>query len=337
MKNIKMLDCTLRDGGYVNDWNFGEDNIRNIISLLNKSGIDFVETGFLTKDKSDFNKTLFNSFSDIKNIIPEHVDKTKLLAMIAFSHFPINEVPQAKESCVTGIRLIFKKFQSKEALIYANNLKDKGYKLFINPTYIDQYTDEELLPIIKSVNEIKPFAFSIVDSLGVLKEDDIKHLFKIIDDTLDDEITLCFHAHNNLQLSFSNAQTLMNISENRNIIIDSTIFGIGRGAGNIKTELLAKYLNDKYHANYNVVPILQAIHEYINPIFEKTPWGYSVPYYLAAINHCHPDYAKYLSKQENISIETIDKILKNIPSDKKTVFDENLLKKLISNAIILNP
>ena len=309
-----MLDCTLRDGGYVNDWNFGEDNIRNIISLLNKSGIDFIETGFLTKDKSDFNKTLFNSFSDIKNIIPDHVDKTKLLAMIAFSHFPINEVPQVKESCVSGIRLIFKKFQSKEALIYANNLKDKGYKLFINPTYIDQYTDEELLSIIKNINEIKPFAFSIVDSLGVLKEDDIKHLFKIIDDTLDDEI----------------------ISENRNIIIDSTIFGIGRGAGNIKTELLAKYLNDKYHATYNVVPILQAIHEYINPIFEKTPWGYSVPYYLAAINHCHPDYAKYLSKQESISIEAIDKILKNIPSDKKTVFDEKLLKTLISNAIVLN-
>lgn len=331
-----MLDCTLRDGGYVNDWNFGKDNIRNIIDLLNKSGIDFIETGFLTKEKSDIDKTLFNSISDIQNILPTCVDKSKLLAMIAYSHFPADEVPSVQESCVGGIRFIFKKFQSKDALIYANALKDKGYRLFVNPTYIDQYTDEELLSIIKIVNDIKPFAFSIVDSLGVLKEDDIKHLFEIINNSLNEEITLCFHAHNNLQLSFSNAQTLMNISANRNIITDSTIFGIGRGAGNIKTELLAKYLNDKYHSNYNVVPILQAIHEYINPIFKKTPWGYSVPYYLAAINHCHPDYAKYLSKQDSISIEAIDKILKNIPSDKKTVFDEKLLKTLISNAIVLN-
>lgn len=330
MNNVELLDCTLRDGGYVNDWNFGENNIRNILALLNKSNIDFIETGFLTKEKTSKDKTLFNSFSAIKEKLPFDADKNKLLAMIAFSHFPQEEIPDMANACVSGLRLIFKKFNVKEALDYAEEIKKKGYKLFINPTYVDQYSDEELLNIIERINDIKPFAFSIVDSLGVLKEEDIKHLFSLIDKSLNKKIKLCFHSHNNLQLSFSNAQTLMNEAKDRPLIIDSAIFGIGRGAGNIRTELLAKYLNDKHKNKYNIVPILQALHEYINPVFKKTPWGYSVPYYLAAINHCHPDYAKFLSKNEKLSVEIMDEILKSIPDDKRTVFDRELIENIMN-------
>ena len=150
----------------------------------------------------------------------------------------------------------------------------------------------------------------------------------MINNNLNKSISLGFHSHNNLQLSFPNAKTLMQISKDRELIIDSTVFGMGRGAGNIHTELITKYLNDNYRAKYNLLPILNVVQKYINPIFEVNPWGYSVPYYLAAINHCHPNYAKYLIDKGIESVDLIDNILRNIPEDKKTNYDISVIDKL---------
>lgn len=328
MSNIKVLDCTLRDGGYINDWNFGKEKAKIIVNLLQKANLDYIEIGFLTAKKSTEDQTLLDSFNKIKTFLPEKYDKNKLFGMITYGEFQIEQVPDVKDSPVEGIRVIFKKAKREEALEYCKEIKKKGYKLFINPTFTDQYADEELLTILKEIQNIHPYGVSIVDSMGVMKEKDLLRLYYLIDNNLTNDIALCFHSHNNLQLSFSNAQCLMKVCNNRELIIDSTVFGMGRGAGNLCTELITQYINDNYNSHYDIVPVLKIVDEQINPIFAKTPWGYSVPYYLAATNHCHPNYAKYLVDKQTVPVEVINQLLQTIPDDKKSTYNTNLIKQI---------
>ena len=323
MAQIKILDCTLRDGGYINEWNFGIDKIKSIAKNLILSKIDFIELGFLTKEKSTFQTALFNSFDVIKKITDEIQNFDNLCLMVQYLKFPLEEI--IEKSPIKNIRVIFKKQDVINALAFCKKLKENGFNVFINPTYINQYSHNELINLISLVNSINPFCMTLVDTLGMLKRSDIINLFKILDENLEKNIALGFHSHDNLGLAFLNAQALIELSKKRDLIIDSSLFGMGRGAGNIQSELLVKYLNDNYNKNYDILTILKIMREEIEPIYNLKPWGATVPYYLAALNLCHPDYAKALEKKD-LSIEKMDEILKNIPEDKKTEFDVDVIK-----------
>lgn len=134
----------------------------------------------------------------------------------------------------------------------------KGYKVFVQPMVSLNYTDEEFLSLIQLVNHIKPYAFYIVDSFGMMNKKNLIRLFYLVEHNLDESIWIGFHSHNNKQLAYSNAQCLIDTQTARNLIIDSSIFGMGRGAGNLNTELIVEYLNDNFHEN------MQSIHYYIS-------------------------------------------------------------------------
>ena len=327
MKNIKILDCTLRDGGYVNSWKFTQKVISAIYCNLNEANIDYIECGFLKDTEFNSNKTLYNNIKDLNKIyLPKN---SNVVAMIIYGQFSQDKIiKKTKNILLDSIRVTFKKNEIEEVFKYFEKIKQAGYKVFVNPTNIDTYTDAELLSLIGKINKLKPYGFSIVDTKGILKEKDLLRLYYLIDYNLNKDIALCFHSHNNLQLSFSNAQCLMKVCRDRELIIDSTVFGMGRGAGNLCTELLTQYINDNYNGDYDIIPILKIIDEQINPIFAKTPWGYSVPYYLAAINHCHPNYAKFLVDKQTVPVEIINNLLQNIPNDKKSSYDSNLIKQI---------
>ncbi len=333
MSNFKILDCTLRDGGYINNWNFGIEKTRAIISLLVNSNIDFIETGFLSDETSSSSQTLYDSFEKLEKFIPDNADSSRLTCMIAYGKFNIRKVPDSSETKIKTLRLIFKKKQRAEALEYARKLIDKGYRLFINLTFIDQYQDGELLDLFEKINALSPFGMSIADSMGVLGQDDILKLYYLADNNISEKIALCFHSHNNLRMSFSNAKCLIQACKTRELIIDAAVFGMGRGAGNLCTELLIKYLNDNFDGKYNIVPVLKIAEDYLSPIFAHTPWGYSASYYLSAINRCHPDYAKFLKEKHLTSTELMDSLLKAIPDSKKAYYDEELIKKIYSEHI----
>lgn len=193
-----------------------------------------------------------------------------------------------------------------------------------------RYTDEELLELIKWTNENKPEAFYIVDSFGTMRKRDILRIFYLVDNNLHSDIKIGFHSHNNLQLSFSNALELIALHSKREIIIDTSIFGMGRGAGNLCTELMIQYINESIENKYNIIPILEAMDEYIIPIFNTRSWGYSVPYYIAAVNDCHPNYATYLSNMQTLFVEDINRIMKMIQPEKKYLFDKEYIGQLYS-------
>ena len=124
------------------------------------------------------------------------------------------------------------------------------------------YSEDELLYLIDEINGIKPCVLTIVDTLGNMYEKDVVNLFRLIEENLDNDISLGFHSHNSLQLSFSNTKALLGMNIKREIIIDSCIYGMGRGAGNLCTELITKYLNDNYAKDYKIPPLLKIIDEF---------------------------------------------------------------------------
>ena len=327
MVNISVLDCTLRDGGYVNNWNFGKNDIQSIIGELHKSKIEFIECGFLEDGCCDKNKSKFESIEIINQYLLSCVDKNKIVAMIAYGKFSINKIPTRNDELITALRLIYKKHQIKDALKYAKEIIARGYKLFINPTFINFYSLNEFKKTIEEINLIKPYAFTIVDSMGALNEEKLLEYINIANTHLDKDISLCVHLHNNFQLCFANIQKILRLNFERKIIIDGSILGMGRGAGNLPIEILTDYLNINYEKKYEKKYILNIADKYILKIFKNTPWGYSIPYYLSAVNNCHPNYATFLLNKK-VEINIMDKIFKNISEEYKSEYNQGLINEL---------
>ena len=329
MKNINILDCTLREGGDVNNWDFGYENIRNIITNLTLAGVEYIEGGFLKQENHSQDMSIFSNIYEFTELISKENSDTIYTLMINYGEYNISLLPDCPEKNI-GIRIAFKKDEQESAIEYCRQIKAKGYKVFVNPMHSFSYSSAEFLDIIEKVNDLSPYALTIVDTTGSMKEKDIVSLFYLTDGNLDKNIALAFHSHNGQQLSFTNSQSIMKINRNRELIIDSTVFGIGRGSGNICTELITQYINDNYNGSYNIPCILQIVDNQIKPIYEKTPWGYSVPYYLAATNNCHPNYAKFLN-DKRLSAQTITRIFNQIPDNKKTNYDMELIRELYLN------
>ena len=325
---VKVLDCTLRDGGYVNNFAFGENTTKKIISGLVDSGMEYVETGFFRNAKTDTETTVFTSFSDAENLLPTTKNNAEYFVMIVYGTFDIDKIPTKSQTKIDGIRVTFKKKEIDEALIYIKKIQEKGYVVSANPTGVHQYSDKELLSLIEKINQYNPDIFAIVDTLGLLKSDELLRIFYLVDHNLNKDITIAFHSHNNLQLSFSNAQALLTTNTKRELIVDASVRGMGRGAGNLCTELLLQYLNDNFDTKYNLIPILKIIDEQIDKIYATHPWGYNVPYYLAASMKCHPNYASFLTDKASLSVESISEILALIPENKKSNYDEKLIQEL---------
>lgn len=321
---IKILDCTLRDGGYVNYWDFGEDKISSILSNLTVSKIDYIECGFLKECVFDKNKTFFSSISELETFIQK---EQKYTLMVNFGEYNIKNFSFCENKNIK-IRVAFKKQDQDEALKYIGVLTNLGWDVFANPMSTNTYSKEELMFLISEINKIKPYGISIVDTLGNMYEGEVIETFKLINKILEPSIKLGFHSHNSMQLSFSNTKALLKMKLNRELIIDSCLYGMGRGAGNLCTELITKYLNDNYGAQYKILPLLKTIDTDLKPIYQKCSWGYSTPFYIAAIHGCHPNYAVFLVQQK-YSDENIDKILSQIPNDKKTTFDKNVIKNIM--------
>ncbi len=328
---INILDCTLRDGGYINDFDFGSKGISEIISKLAQSKVEIIECGFLMSGENDPDKSLFSGVGKIAPYIPSDRGSSMYVAMIAYGDISADEIEPYDGSSIEGIRLTFHEHDIDDAFAFAQKLYDKGYKVFIQPVGTATYTDKALLNLIEKVNAMNPFAFYLVDTLGTMYKNNLLRMFYLVDNNLRSGIKVGFHSHNNLQLSFSNAQELIELNSKRDIIIDSSVFGMGRGAGNLCTELLTQFINENIEDKYELMPILEIMDEHIMPIYSRRTWGYSAPYYIAAVNGCHPNYASYLMNRQSLCIRDISAIIKLIPSEKRHLFDKALISELYTS------
>ena len=325
-KQRELLDCTLRDGGYVNDWEFGHEQIVEIFERLVSSGVDYIEIGFLDERRAfDLNRTIMPDTASASKIFAG-VDKgsSLVLAMIDYGTCGIAHLQPAEESFVDGIRVIFKEHLLYEALDFCRKVQDLGYLVFAQMVSVTTYTDQKLEEYATAVNRVHPYATSMVDTYGLLDDEQLMHIFGILDQYVDSDIRIGFHAHNNFQLGFANAKSFLASSSERRLLADGTIYGMGKSAGNAPLELLMMYMNAHCGSSYDIMQVLETIDTTIYDIYRKQSWGYNMFFYIASMTHCHPNYVSYLMNKKTLSVKQIVDILRSLPADKQLMYDAKL-------------
>ena len=332
MNSLKVLDVTLRDGGCVNDFNFGQTYMEKILAAQEASGVDVIEMGYIDENKgSESGRTQYIN----EKVIPQCILKHKkpgvtYVAMMDYGKFNVDNFAPRTEDGIDGIRCAFHKKNMRDVIPLGRKLIEKGYKFYIQPMITLRYTDAELLELIHLVNTELPDAsgFYIVDSFGEMRPNDMSRMLNLVDHNLIPSMTLGFHSHNNLQLSYSNAMAMLQFPTNRDIMLDCSIMGMGKGAGNLNTELLLEHLNLFYGKSYKVAPLLEVIDKVINQLHDEFYWGYAPEYYLSSVNHCTPSYASHFYNKHMLPIDQVGELLGLIAEEKKISFDKNYAEEL---------
>ena len=289
--NNNILDCTLRDGGYINNWNFDNKFINEYLDLMSNLNITFVEIGFINNYQTYKNELVGNVRHLDKKFIKELSETYTNLKFVVMGDFGnINYELLNENIPVDMVRIAFHKKNFKEALEECYNIKKLGYKVSANPMAITNYNEDELNELIKLSNDYKIDYWYIVDSYGSLNQLEVKLLYEKCKSKLRYS-TLGIHLHNNMNNAFSNYEYLQNNFKNDNIIIDSTLYGMGRGAGNLQTELVLLSKQKDIEKN-KILQLLTFIHINLKPYYKSNynEWGYDIDFFVSGLLKIHPNY-----------------------------------------------
>ena len=294
MPNVKLLDCTLRDGGYVNNWRWGFASAREIIRTLTRAGTDIVEVGFLRNvEQYDPDVTVCNTIEELNRLLPDNPGHTMYSGMAMRSNYDIAKLSEYSGKGIEMIRITAHDYDIKEGMDFAREVKARGYKLSINPINIMGYSDRDILWILDQVNAILPYQFSIVDTFGSMRRRDLERIVSLVDHNLDPSIRVGLHLHENMALSFCLAQEFIDKHLLRDTTVDASLMGMGRIPGNLPIELVADYMNEVLGDHYDIDELMDAIQDYIAPMKGETQWGYTPAYFLSARFNLHRDYAEH--------------------------------------------
>ncbi len=299
-EKIKILDCTIRDGGLINNHQFDIRFVREVYRALSEAGVDYMEIGYKNSKKlfssKEYGKWKFCDDSDIKKVIEGIPSKTKISVMVDVDRVDIEDIKPRKESPVAMIRVASYVKDIDKAISLTNQFADKGYETTINIMAISRALDNELNECLEQLEkESKAKVIYIVDSFGALYQETVEFLIKKAKSILKTK-EVGIHAHNNQQLAFSNS--IEAIIHNANYI-DATVYGLGRAAGNCPLELMLGFLKNP---KFDIRPVLDLISKEFIPLRDKIEWGYIIPYAITGILDEHPKAAMALrnsDKKEN--------------------------------------
>lgn len=307
-EKIKVLDCTIRDGGLINNHDFDERFVRVTYKALSAAGVDYMEMGYKNSKRlfssEEFGKWKFCDDDEIRKIIDGIESKTKISIMVDVGRVDIDDVKPKKESPVDMIRVASYVKEIDKAIFLVNHFADKGYETTVNIMAISRALDNEINEALHQLEEeSKAQVVYIVDSFGALYQESTEFLVKKFKSILKTK-EVGFHAHNNQQLGFCN--TIEAIIHDANFM-DATVYGIGRGAGNCPLELLIGFLKNP---KFDIRPILDLISKEFIPLRDKIEWGYLIPYAITGMFNEHPRSAialRQTDKKENYR-EFYDKV-----------------------------
>ncbi len=328
-KQIKLLDCTLRDGAYINNSDFGDSTIRGIIQKMHEAHADVIECGWLKDKEHVSGSSYFHVPQDIESYIMEKDPQTIYSVMIDWDRYDTNQMPEYDGKSINAVRVVFPHGKHREGIKVGEIIRDKGYKVLFQAANTLAYNDEDLKDLAECMNKFKPVSLSIVDTFGAMYFDDLDRIANALDHYLDKEISIGFHAHNNQQLAFALCIRFVERfrDSDRVIMVDSSLSGMGRGAGNATTELLASYLNRKQHGNYDLNAIMDAIDIFMAGIHEKYTWGYSTPYFIAGMYQCHVNNIAYLLKNHRTNARDMRTIIESLSMEDRRKYDYDLLER----------
>lgn len=333
MGKIQVLDCTLRDGGYINNWEFGLQGICDIKKALEDTGIKFAELGFLRDEIYNAEKSVYDTTATLGNIIGNKKPGMIYGGLIEMAnYYPPEKVPVRDGKGPDAIRYSFWKRLMDEAYDYCKIIKDKGYLLCCQPTRVEQYSDEEFAELCRRFSELEPYCVCVVDTFGLLHKDTMLRYAEIAHKNLTPGIILGYHAHDNMGQAFTNACAFLESDYgDRTIQVDASIFGMGRAAGNLRLEMVLEYLNYKHNMNYNLAPIYAIWEKHLKKIIKENPWGYDLAYFITAENSCNPNYASYYLKK-GLSVSEIEKAIKRIEGPDKYLYSDDKAEKYAESA-----
>ena len=339
---LKVLDCTLRDGGQgleslnsngIKTENFTDSEKYRIAELVRDSGIDIIEIGCMSESSRNLEKfAIYENIEQLSKYLPKRInDKQIYTGLYVDPDTSIDKIPNYSPELVEGIRVILRYSELQKSINYCIALAKKGYKVFIQPMLTMRYTDEELKRLVYAANDMEAYALYFVDSFGYMDENDVNRLYHFYAEELSPKVKIGFHAHNNMDNAFCNAKYFIEKLEDRDRIVDSCVIGMGQGAGNLQTEILVNYLNKNYNKNYNFNCVLE-----ICDILEKfrkhdmEMWGYSPVRLIPAVHNVAYKYAIAMKLQYNMSLVEINQLLSKMPKELKHRYTSDNLKQLLT-------
>lgn len=295
-KEIKVLDCTVRDGGLMNKWQFDDSFVKAVYQACVDSGVDYMEIGYKTNEKS-FSKEehgpwRFCDEDDLRRIVGDNDTSLKMSAMADIGRVEFDDIEPKSQSLLDMIRVACYVHQMDKAIALAEHCMDKGYEVTINLMAVSKVMERDLDEALDDLAKSRVPIFYLVDSFGSMYCEQVELLVNKYKNALPGK-TIGIHAHNNMQLAFSN--TITGIIHNCNML-DATLLGIGRGAGNCPLEILMSFLKNP---KYKLRPVFKVIQEELIPLQKEITWGYHVPYLITGFMNEHPRSAMKWMDQEN--------------------------------------
>lgn len=282
---IKVLDCTVRDGGLINQWQFSDEFVKNVFVSLSNAGVDYMEIGYKSSEKSFSRKEngawKFCSEDDIRKITDGIETKMKLSAMADIGRIEPEDIPHKKDSVLDMIRVACYVKEVDKGIDLAHHCMDKGYETTINLMAVSKVLEKDLDDALEDLSKSNVPVIYLVDSFGAMYSEQIHFLAKKYFEALPGK-ELGIHAHNNQQLAFANTVEAIIAGINR---IDATLYGMGRGAGNCPLELLLSFLKNP---KFDIRPVFEIIQNMLIPLKSEMEWGYHIPYMITGILNEHP-------------------------------------------------
>lgn len=291
---IKVLDCTIRDGGLINNHDFDRRFVRAVYKGISAAGVDYIELGYKNSKKlfssAEFGLWKFCDDEEIRCVIEGVESRTKISVMVDVDRVDLEDIKPKSESPVDMVRVACYIKDIDKAIFMVNDLAAKGYETTINVMAISVDQGPELDEALHQVEaESRANVLYLVDSYGALYQEPVEHLVKKAKAILKTK-EVGFHGHNNQQLAFGN--TIEAIIHNANYL-DATIYGLGRAAGNCPLELLVGFLKNP---KFDIRPVLDLISQEFIDLRNKMEWGYIIPYAIAGMMNVHPRAAMALRK-----------------------------------------
>lgn len=282
-RHAEVLDCTIRDGGICNDWHFEPELVARTVGALARAGVDVMEIGYQTSPGiyEGVGPWRYCSEDDLEVVVEARGDRMKLSCMVDVGRIDPSELRPKAHSAIDVLRVACYGKQIDEAIALCDVAGGLGYEVHVNVMAVTRNTPQEVDAFLDRLRESQVHTVSVVDSFGALYPHQVRYLIRKYKNWLRPDQRVGVHLHNNQQTAFANA--IASIDEGADVV-DASVFGMGRGAGNVPLELLLMYLDAP---RFDVEPVLELVDDFA-ALREHLKWGYEVPYAMTGWLNRHP-------------------------------------------------
>lgn len=339
MTEVKILDCTLRDGGFYNNWDFDLEQSKKFVLALNQAGVDIIELGYKSVQKGGYYGLFKYSNEKLLDFVKEY-NQSEYAFMIDAKEFVRDQSSVAKDkldevvedqqdSIFQWVRIAIRAIHAPLAADFIQYFKDKGYSICLNLMGGSMVSNESLVEVLKLLDGTPLDYFYIADSYGAFYPSDITERLQLIKKHYKGKLGV--HLHDNQGLAYANALAALDEGVD---IVDATVMGMGRGAGNLVLEQFLLGFREKYNATHlHPEALLDAINDFIKPLKDHYQWGFSYMYMLSGLNNIHQSYCQSLNQQKRFTYTQLLGILSKIPKNKRTKFSEAVMDESIEEIL----